>query len=105
MSPESLETRIYSFASDVWSFGILVWEVWMGRKPHDEYNNIVEIALKIRDFGYHPEIPEDAPTWLKELLGRCWQMAPQDRPSMKDIVSLFQKEVISNSMQDSLHFF
>lgn len=91
MSPESLSKREYSPASDVWSFGIVCWEIWTGRVPWDEETDLLELALKIRGEGAHPALPETMPQWLQEILLACWAMAPADRPSIDTIAATIRK--------------
>jgi hypothetical protein len=60
--------------------------------PHKD-SDLLDVALKIRDQGYHPPIPAATPTWLAELCERCWTVDPTERPTMKDIVNVFSHHV------------
>ena len=57
MSPESLKEKKYSKYSDIWSFGIVLWEIMKGKEPFEELNN-VEAAIKvIENECFHHPIP------------------------------------------------
>eukprot|EP01122_Echinamoeba_exundans_P007310 TRINITY_DN2214_c1_g1_i1.p1 TRINITY_DN2214_c1_g1~~TRINITY_DN2214_c1_g1_i1.p1 ORF type:complete len:174 (+),score=37.61 TRINITY_DN2214_c1_g1_i1:103-624(+) len=75
-------------ASDVWSFAILCCEVISEEMPHKNAD-LLDIALKIRDQGHHPPVPENMPAWLVEVCNRCWQYDPAGRLSMKEVVDAF----------------
>jgi serine/threonine protein kinase len=84
MAPESLAQRTYSKKSDVWSFGIVVYEIVARREPHTEVNPL-EVGLLIRDRHLTPKIPSHCPPILREVMQLCWQADPNQRPSFKEI--------------------
>jgi serine/threonine protein kinase len=78
-APEALMFRAYSNRSDVWSFGILMWEVFsFGQMPFSTIDNseLTEALAK----GVRPEQPEGCPTEVYELMQQCWQ-EHDSRPS------------------------
>eukprot|EP01116_Phalansterium_solitarium_P019162 TRINITY_DN5270_c0_g2_i1.p1 TRINITY_DN5270_c0_g2~~TRINITY_DN5270_c0_g2_i1.p1 ORF type:complete len:650 (+),score=204.34 TRINITY_DN5270_c0_g2_i1:113-2062(+) len=84
MAPESIRNLVYSEASDVWSYGVLVWEIVTRKAPHAEMS-LLELAVKIRDKGVTPGIPHDCPPYIQQLLSKCWQFEPENRPSFAEI--------------------
>jgi len=84
MAPESIANRVYSNKSDVWSFGVLSWEIQTGKKPHAD-RDLLDVGLEIKLKGLHPEIPDDAPDVLKEIMTGCFKLDPKDRPEFSDI--------------------
>jgi predicted Ser/Thr protein kinase len=86
MAPESLKDRSYSTKSDVWSYGILLWELAAGREPHDEEDQL-SIAIKIRDQGFVPVIPDNCDPALRHVMEMCWKMSPAERPSMEEVAN------------------
>jgi predicted Ser/Thr protein kinase len=86
MAPESLKSQAYSVKSDVWSYGILVWEIAAGSEPHMEEDQLV-VIVKIRDSGFTPAIPPNCDPALKEVMEMCWQLDPNNRPTMEDVVA------------------
>jgi len=84
MAPESLSQGTYSKKSDVWSFGIVVYEIVARREPHTEVNPL-EVGLLIRDQHLTPKIPINCPPILRTLMQLCWQADPNQRPSFTEI--------------------
>jgi serine/threonine protein kinase len=80
MAPESIATRNYSKKSDVWMFGIVVYEIVAQCEPHKEIVNVLEVATAIRDQGLTPKIPDDCPPLLRQVMEMCWQKDPEQRP-------------------------
>ncbi len=89
MAPESLKNRSYSKNSDVWSFGILVYEISARQEPHIA-EDLLTIAPKIRDEGLTPPLPAETDPFLADLMKRCWNFNPEARPSFGDICDLLQ---------------
>ncbi|XP_036103433.1 ephrin type-A receptor 1 [Molossus molossus] len=78
-APEAIAHRIFTTASDVWSFGIVMWEVLsFGDKPYGEMSN-QEVMKSIED-GYRLPPPVDCPAALYELMKNCWTYNYGHRP-------------------------
>ncbi|XP_003134614.1 ephrin type-A receptor 1 [Sus scrofa] len=78
-APEAIAHRIFTTASDVWSFGIVMWEVLsFGDKPYGEMSN-QEVMKSIED-GYRLPPPVDCPAPLYELMKNCWAYERARRP-------------------------
>jgi RYK receptor-like tyrosine kinase len=97
MAPESLSKREYSPASDVWTFAIVCWEVWTGRLPWDDVDDLIAVAIKIRSDGAHPEPPESMPQWLQGLLLQCWAVKPDERPTMVAIAAAIRQHTSAST--------
>eukprot|EP00039_Didymoeca_costata_P010502 m.141424 g.141424 ORF g.141424 m.141424 type:complete len:1767 (+) comp14850_c0_seq6:155-5455(+) len=86
-SPEALVTGKYSDASDVWSFGILCYEIFTyAETPYKGINqqNLTSLLAK----GYRQPRPEGCPEdFFDTIVLPCWEHSPQDRPSFSDLVS------------------
>nr|XP_042702843.1 non-receptor tyrosine-protein kinase TNK1 [Chrysemys picta bellii] len=90
-APESLRSGVFSHASDVWMFGVTLWEMfsygeepWMGRSGR-------QIMLSVEREGARLERPEDCPRGLYGLQRRCWAPNPEERPHFRDIVGLLHE--------------
>ncbi|CAG9530210.1 unnamed protein product [Cercopithifilaria johnstoni] len=85
MAPETLtRTPIYSSKSDIWSFGIVMFEIFScGGKPWPE-KPVKWIATKIRK-GVTPEMPRRMPRLIKEIANACFQFEPDKRPTFKQV--------------------
>jgi len=80
MAPESIGKLIYSKRSDVWTFGIVVWEIVARSEPHIDVDPI-EVGVLIRDRKLIPKIPNECPPILREVMTMCWQQDPNQRPT------------------------
>jgi len=90
MAPESIATRIYSEKSDVWSFGIVVYEIVAQTEPHKNMDDL-QAAIAIRDEGLTPKIPSHCPQFLRELMMKCWNRNPEQRPTFEQVCNMFQQ--------------
>uniref|UniRef100_A0AAY4AC54 receptor protein-tyrosine kinase n=1 Tax=Denticeps clupeoides TaxID=299321 RepID=A0AAY4AC54_9TELE len=96
MSPESLFECVYTFESDVWSYGILLWEIFsLGNSPYPGIPVDITFYRMIQD-GYRMTEPEFAPSEIYELMRNCWNTDPLKRPSFKKLV-----ERTENLLSDS----
>ncbi|KAI4325411.1 hypothetical protein MLD38_030814 [Melastoma candidum] len=85
MAPEVIEHRPYDNKADVFSFGIVLWELLTGEIPY-AYMSPLQAAVGVVQKGLRPMIPENASPSLIELLRRCWQQNPDERPSFSEIL-------------------
>ncbi|XP_074035838.1 protein tyrosine kinase 2 Fak isoform X3 [Leptinotarsa decemlineata] len=90
MSPESINFRRFTTASDVWMFGVCIWEILMlGVKPFQGVKNN-DVIGKIEN-GERLPLPPDCPPRLYSLMSQCWSYEPSKRPSFKDIKEILQE--------------
>lgn len=86
MSMESLR-GINTTMSDVWSFGVVLWEiVTLGKRPYAGVTGIVELYTMLQD-GFRLEKPPHCSKILYDIMLQCWQETPKDRPTFKDLHS------------------
>ncbi|KAJ6641547.1 Tyrosine kinase receptor Cad96Ca [Pseudolycoriella hygida] len=83
MAPEALQYHIFSTETDVWAFGIVLWEIASGGcTPYPNLSGR-EVVRNIPN-GTRPEIPSDCRPELYELMARAWRKDPRQRPTFKD---------------------
>jgi len=84
-SPEALSFRRYSSASDVWSFGVLLYEIWsVGKKPYENWSND-EVIENVCNKGYRLPPPSDCPRVIYHLMIDCWHPEESSRPKFSQI--------------------
>ncbi|XP_028650752.2 ephrin type-A receptor 4b isoform X1 [Erpetoichthys calabaricus] len=89
-SPEAIAYRKFTSASDVWSYGIVMWEVISyGERPYWEMSN--QDVIKAIDEGYRLPAPMDCPIVLHQLMLDCWEKSRSDRPKFGQIVNTLDK--------------
>ncbi|XP_072742575.1 tyrosine kinase receptor Cad96Ca [Anoplolepis gracilipes] len=87
MAPESLYDNIFSVKSDIWSFGVLIWEiVTLGSTPYPGLA-AAEVMRRIKE-GYRLDRPEHCKRELYNIMYYCWDKDPACRPSFAELVSL-----------------
>ncbi|KAK2725742.1 hypothetical protein QYM36_000287 [Artemia franciscana] len=90
LAPESLYDNIYTSKSDVWSFGVLLWEiVTLGSTP---YPGLAagEVMNRVRD-GYRLEKPDHCRREVYNLMFYCWDSNPDGRPAFSELVERFEE--------------
>ncbi|XP_071799489.1 angiopoietin-1 receptor-like [Asterias amurensis] len=100
LSLESLTHQTYTSKSDVWSFGILLWEIaTLGGTP---YPGIKTPFLTSRlENGYRMPKPDNSDDNIYEVMLQCWQEDPNGRPSFKKLVS--DLETMADSKEDQIY--
>ncbi|KAL6066019.1 Serine/threonine-protein kinase drkD [Balamuthia mandrillaris] len=88
MAPEVLADKPYDEKADVYSFGIVLWELVTQQKPFKEeaFETLEDIFQHVVIDGDRPEIPAACPPKLAELIKKCWHADPQVRPSFQAIL-------------------
>ncbi|XP_040152312.1 tyrosine-protein kinase Fer-like isoform X3 [Anopheles arabiensis] len=86
-APEALNFGKYTSLCDVWSYGILVWEIFSrGDTPYSGMSN--SMARERIDEGYRMPAPEGAPPEMYRLMLKCWSYEPESRPHFDEICSV-----------------
>nr|XP_015809442.2 insulin-like growth factor 1 receptor [Nothobranchius furzeri] len=92
MSPESLKDGVFTTNSDVWSFGVVLWEIaTLAEQPYQGLSN--EQVLRFVMEGGLLEKPQNCPDMLFELMRMCWQYNPKMRPSFVEIIGSLKDEL------------
>ncbi|XP_074174859.1 high affinity nerve growth factor receptor isoform X2 [Rhinolophus sinicus] len=89
MPPESILYRKFTTESDVWSFGVLLWEIFTyGKQPWYQLSNTE--AIECITQGRELERPRACPPEVYAIMRGCWQREPQQRHSIKDVHARLQ---------------
>ncbi|NXT30997.1 INSR protein, partial [Pelecanoides urinatrix] len=92
MAPESLKDGVFTAYSDVWSFGVVLWEISsLAEQPYQGLSN--EQVLKfVMDGGYLDQ-PDNCPERLHSLMQMCWQYNPKMRPTFIEIIEMLKEDL------------
>ncbi|KAM7397381.1 hypothetical protein PAMA_005607 [Pampus argenteus] len=86
MSPESIFHNVYNSLSDVWSYGVLLWEIFsLGESPYPDLP-MTQVFYSSLKRGYRMNQPDHAPQNIFDVMKQCWQEKPQDRPAFSSLV-------------------
>uniref|UniRef100_A0A673LYH7 receptor protein-tyrosine kinase n=1 Tax=Sinocyclocheilus rhinocerous TaxID=307959 RepID=A0A673LYH7_9TELE len=99
MSPESIFECLYTVQSDVWSYGVLLWEIFsLGVSPYPNVVIDAQFYKMIKD-GYHMPQPDFAPQEMYTIMKMCWSLEPTLRPTFANIRELIAKLLPKQSSQ------
>jgi serine/threonine protein kinase len=90
MAPEILKGEVYEYSSDVYSFGMILWEIlkleipYYGLNYYQIYNRVVQEKKIV-------EIPTEGHEVLIQMIRNCLKFDSKDRPTLKEIVSILEK--------------
>ncbi|XP_068087282.1 ephrin type-A receptor 7 isoform X5 [Hyperolius riggenbachi] len=91
-APEAIQYRKFTSASDVWSYGIVMWEIMSyGERPYWDMSN--QDVIKAIEEGYRLPAPMDCPAGLHQLMLDCWQKERGERPKFEQIVGILDKMI------------
>ena len=88
-APEILRVSTYTEKSDIYSLGVVYWEIASNKKPYDDIgdDNIREIVLG----GDRLPIPETRPSNFRVIIEKCWAADPNDRPNISDLIRMIEE--------------
>ncbi|VDK77003.1 unnamed protein product [Litomosoides sigmodontis] len=85
LAPETIQRLVYNSKTDVWSYGVMVWEIFSNAKePYPGMTN-TEVKEKVIN-GYKMIFASEAPQWIVKIVhNNCWQLNPEMRATMGQI--------------------
>lgn len=87
-APETLKQATFSLKTDVWAFGVLVWEIFNnGNTPYNYMSN-KQVAVAVPEGERLSK--GDCPDQVFEILLKCWKVDPEERPTFQSLLSDFE---------------
>jgi serine/threonine protein kinase len=85
MAPEIVRQEPYTEKADVYSFGIVMWEILTREEPYEGCPGGLQLAYAVANEGLRPPIPAYCPAEWARIMTRAWSDNPDDRPTFDDI--------------------
>jgi len=104
LSIEALFDRVYTTQSDVWAFGVVLWEIFtLGGSPYPSIP--VEKLFKLLKSGYRMKRPQGCPSEIYEMMLECWFENANLRPTFTNLVKRFDSFLESVTVNDYVQVF
>ncbi|MBZ3881683.1 Mitogen-activated protein kinase kinase kinase MLK4 [Sciurus carolinensis] len=105
MAPEVIRSSLFSKGSDIWSYGVLLWELLTGELPYRGIDGLA-VAYGVAVNKLTLPIPSTCPEPFAKLMKACWERDPHVRPSFALILqqlTALEEAVLTEMPQDSFH--
>jgi len=96
MSPENGLHKGYTLSADVYSFGILLWEICALAKPFASFKSATHFEAAVFEGGERPMVDSSWPKHIRHLMIKCWSTDATSRPSITDVVSTLSLPLSTN---------
>ncbi|PSS24635.1 Serine/threonine-protein kinase [Actinidia chinensis var. chinensis] len=90
MAPEMIKRKSYGRKVDVYSFGLILWEMVSGTIPYDDMTPI-QAAFAVVHKNLRPAIPQDCSPAMRALIEQCWSLQPDKRPKFWQVVKVLEQ--------------
>ncbi|KAK7401536.1 hypothetical protein VNO78_13087 [Psophocarpus tetragonolobus] len=90
MAPEMIKGKRYGRKVDVYSFGLVLWELVSGKVPFEDMSPI-QVAVAVADRNLRPVVPSHCPHILSDLMKQCWDLKPEKRPEFWHVVRVLEQ--------------
>eukprot|EP01025_Chloroclados_australasicus_P038580 TRINITY_DN39816_c0_g1_i1.p1 TRINITY_DN39816_c0_g1~~TRINITY_DN39816_c0_g1_i1.p1 ORF type:complete len:508 (-),score=57.89 TRINITY_DN39816_c0_g1_i1:700-2094(-) len=90
-APELYTEGRINHKADIYSLGVLLWELYSGQRPWDREQEF-RVIFRVGSNAERPIIPESCPENYRELIEKCWSQNPTDRPDAIDVLRMLKRE-------------
>ncbi|RIA90990.1 kinase-like domain-containing protein [Glomus cerebriforme] len=98
IAPEVISGKEHTFASDIYSIGMIIWEILSGQPPFMNFEHDYNLAMNIIN-GTRPKILSGTPLEFKSLMEQCWNTNPLERPTIDVLFDKIENLRKNNSPQ------
>lgn len=92
MAPEVIRSEPYSYPVDVWSYGVVLWEILIGDEPYKNLDSSA-VVWKVGNNSFRLPVPSIFPEGLKLILDGCWKPQPNERLSFQQVCMILEGAV------------
>ncbi|XP_052470563.1 vascular endothelial growth factor receptor kdr-like [Carassius gibelio] len=104
MAPEAIFDKLYTTQSDVWSFGVLMWEIFsLGASPYPGLHIDEEFCCRLKE-GTRMKAPEYASSEIYQTMLECWHGEPSKRPTFTELVEKLGDLLQASVQQEGKHY-
>lgn len=104
MAPEAIFDKIYTTQSDVWSFGVLMWEIFsLGASPYPGLHIDEDFCCRLKE-GTRMRAPEYSSSEIYQTMLDCWQAEPGNRPTFTELVERLGDLLQASVQQEGKHY-
>ncbi|GAM26703.1 hypothetical protein SAMD00019534_098780 [Acytostelium subglobosum LB1] len=100
MAPEVMMFKEFNESSDVYSFGIVLWEILTRKEPFSHHRELEKFREAVCSKHERPPIPADCLDSLRKLIEKCWDKEPLRRPSFKEIIATLDHIIVDAAISD-----
>jgi len=100
MAPEVMNQEEFDKSLDVYSFGLILWEIWTGIEPFGKYQEYEEFFSAVCIDNERPELPLDAPQSFNSLVSNCWAQDRKKRPTFSEVVFRLAEVIVDIEVKD-----
>src|SRR5437764_3720807 len=105
IAPEVLRGKKNTKESDVYSVGMLMWEIFAGHPPFDDRAHNHRLIFDICEEGLRPPILPNMPEDYAQMMQKCWDMDPSNRPTIRELWIFADEKLKEASNDGRLEFF
>eukprot|EP00960_Hanusia_phi_P019262 568616-Hanusia_phi.AAC.1 len=103
MAPESIARRQYTDKSDVWAFGVTMWEMWTyGQVPYGAITDDEMVGQRVGQ-GLRLTAPSVCPAGVYEVMQACWRERKNERPSFSELKGLLRQQYDLQVHREAAH--
>jgi len=94
MAPEVYKGEPYNHLADIYSYSMLLWEMYTFCHPFQTYDRKMHQNL-VMNKGYRPKVDKMWPLPIKSMMNRCWASDVNERPAAENILKILKPEIVA----------